>query len=120
MTESNPEIFPRSSERISGSPRRVRYRGSAPRASVRALALLAGGLALVAGGSARVLGGPTREDSREKGLAFEIRCTVPLSKDPGSARVYVLLGPDRASTEPRFGPDWFRPQPFFAVDVPSW
>jgi pimeloyl-ACP methyl ester carboxylesterase len=31
-----------------------------------------------------------------------------------------MLGSDQAGHEPRNGPDWFRPQPFFAVDVESW
>ena len=37
----------------------------------------------------------------------------PWSGKPVSARVYVLLGQGQLATEPRFGPDWFRPQPFF-------
>ena len=31
-----------------------------------------------------------------------------------------MLGADRSSSEPRVGPDWFRPQPFFAIDVKDW
>jgi len=39
---------------------------------------------------------------------------------PLKARVYVMLDSDRAGIEPRNGPNWFRPEPFFAVDVESW
>ncbi len=39
---------------------------------------------------------------------------------PFTARVYVLLGSDQTGIQPRNGPDWFQPQPFFAVDVENW
>ncbi len=35
-----------------------------------------------------------------------------------TGRVYVMLGKGRM--EPRFGPNWFNPQPFFALDVKNW
>jgi hypothetical protein len=35
--------------------------------------------------------------------------------DSFTGRMYVMLSTGRQ--EPRFGPNWFRPQPFFAVDV---
>ena len=38
--------------------------------------------------------------------------------DSFSGRVYVMLGSGRV--EPRFGPDWFNTQPFFAMDVEDW
>ncbi len=38
--------------------------------------------------------------------------------DSFSGRVYVMLGSGRI--EPRFGPDWFSTQPFFAMDVQEW
>jgi pimeloyl-ACP methyl ester carboxylesterase len=34
--------------------------------------------------------------------------------------VYVFLAPVDSGQEPRFGPEWFAPQPFFAVNVESW
>lgn len=37
---------------------------------------------------------------------------------PFTGRVLVMLG--TGSGEPRFGPNWFRPQPFFAMDVKGW
>jgi S-formylglutathione hydrolase FrmB len=49
--------------------------------------------------------------------------TPEVRPGPVSARVYVMLGPARRAPdqrEPRFGPEWFRPQPFFAVDAKSW
>jgi pimeloyl-ACP methyl ester carboxylesterase len=59
----------------------------------------------------------------EKGPSFEITYTPEFRPGPISARVYVMLGQGQAATgraEPRFGPNWFRPQPFFAVDAQGW
>jgi hypothetical protein len=53
-------------------------------------------------------------------LAFEVTCGRALRSDPINGRVYVLLGSNLSNTEPRFGPDWFQPQPFFAVNVENW
>ena len=39
---------------------------------------------------------------------------------PISARVYVMLGPPLNPQEPRTGPDWFTPSPFFAVEAKGW
>jgi hypothetical protein len=38
---------------------------------------------------------------------------------PYTGRVYVMLGTTQRQ-EPRRGPDWFNPKPFFAVDVDAW
>jgi pimeloyl-ACP methyl ester carboxylesterase len=43
-----------------------------------------------------------------------------LLPDRVSGRVYVFLGPDELGSYPRFGPNWFDPQPFFAVDTSRW
>jgi hypothetical protein len=55
---------------------------------------------------------------------FEVTFTPEVHPGPVSARVYVMLGPvptpDGARSEPRSGPDWFRPQPFFAVEARDW
>ena len=55
---------------------------------------------------------------------FEVRFTSGVHDGPISARVYVMLGPAKAEpgrrSEPRFGPDWFHPRPFFAVDARDW
>jgi len=37
-----------------------------------------------------------------------------------NARVYVFLGRGESDGEPRNGPSWFNPEPFFAVDVENW
>jgi hypothetical protein len=65
-----------------------------------------------------VAGNPRR--SPAAGPAFEVTLTEAVSRTPASGRVYVFLGPDRSSAEPRLGPNWFRPQPFFAVDAAGW
>ena len=55
---------------------------------------------------------------------FEVRFAPEVRPGPVSARVYVMLGPADPKpgprSEPRFGPDWFHPQPFFAVDAKDW
>jgi S-formylglutathione hydrolase FrmB len=55
---------------------------------------------------------------------FSVSFTPEVSAEPFTGRLYVMLArmePDggrRGETpEPRFGPDWFDPQPFFALDV---
>ena len=40
--------------------------------------------------------------------------------EPITARVYVMLGPGSSQARARFGPDWFRPQPFFSREVKDW
>jgi pimeloyl-ACP methyl ester carboxylesterase len=52
--------------------------------------------------------------------AFEVTFTDAVRPGPISARVYVIFGPPIGLTEPRTGPDWFKPQPFFAVDAKDW
>jgi hypothetical protein len=56
----------------------------------------------------------------KEALAFEVTCDPAVHREPITTRVYVILGPDRSSAEPRLGPNWFRPQPFFAVDAKDW
>src|SRR5262245_40459645 len=65
-------------------------------------------------------GAKAKQDISSKNLAFEVAYPVALRKQPISARVYVMLGPGGSRLEPRFGPDWFRPRPFFGRDVKDW
>ncbi len=74
---------------------------------------------LAAAGSLSASEAPLRTDDT-KGPAFEVTCTKAVAKGPVSTRVYVMLGPAGSSAEPRLGPNWFRPQPFFAVDARNW
>jgi hypothetical protein len=67
-----------------------------------------------------VVGEEPRDDPARRGLAFEVICQAPIGKEPRSARVYVMLGELKSSNEPRLGPDWSRPQPFFARDIENW
>ena len=53
-------------------------------------------------------------------LTFEVAFPSFLKKQPISARVYVMTSQGTSRAEPRFGPNWFRPQPFFARDVKDW
>src|SRR4051812_30717991 len=61
---------------------------------------------------------PARAGGAEPG-SFEVRYDAAVCPGPISGRVYVMLGP-AAGREPRIGPDWFAPQPFFAADVEDW
>ena len=49
---------------------------------------------------------------------FVVHTAEPMTT-PYSGRVYVMLGTS-AVQEPRRGPDWFNPDPFFAVEVEEW
>ena len=61
-----------------------------------------------------------QDHAANSGLAFEIICAGPLHSTPVKGRAYVFLAPDGSGVEPRSGPDWFRPQPFFAVNFENW
>jgi S-formylglutathione hydrolase FrmB len=52
---------------------------------------------------------------------FEFRITFDpvVSQQPFTGRVYVMLS-RKAQGEPRFGPNWFQPEPFFAREVERW
>lgn len=49
-------------------------------------------------------------------LRFEIDLPEAVAKQPVSGRLFVFLS-TRDRGEPRFGPSWFSPEPFFATDV---
>ncbi len=90
--------------------------------------LLAPAMSLAVLATARALGDETNSGSESrtrvgpegKGLSFKVTCSTSVQSKPISARVYVMLAPDRPSAEPRLGPNWFRPEPFFAMDVENW
>ena len=54
-----------------------------------------------------------------KPLAFDVTYDAKIHPGPLNARVYVMLAP-ATGRDPRFGPNWFAPQPFFAVDAKDW
>ncbi|MFI5455595.1 MAG: alpha/beta hydrolase-fold protein [Isosphaerales bacterium] len=62
----------------------------------------------------------TRTASKANGLSFEIKCAAKVRTEPIKGRVYVMLASDQAAREPRFGPNWFQTEPFYAVNVESW
>lgn len=49
-------------------------------------------------------------------VTFRIALPEDASAEASPGRVYVLLS-QRDEREPRFGPDWFSPEPFFGLDV---
>jgi hypothetical protein len=52
-------------------------------------------------------------------LEFHLTFDKAVSAEPFTGRVYVMLS-KRAGAEPRHGPDWFKPEPFFTRDVKGW
>jgi len=50
-------------------------------------------------------------------LRFEVTIDRSIREKPFTGRVLVLLS--EPGSQPRFGPGWFNPKPFFAVDVKS-
>ncbi|MDE2508486.1 MAG: alpha/beta hydrolase [Planctomycetota bacterium] len=64
---------------------------------------------------------PARGAAPAQPLAFAIRREAKVAEGPLDARVYVFLGGvGAAPRDPRFGPDWFATQPFFATDAHGW
>jgi hypothetical protein len=53
--------------------------------------------------------------ARVEALEFEVRLVPALAQKPVTGRLFVFLS--QGSGEPRFGPNWFKPEPFFATDV---
>jgi hypothetical protein len=62
----------------------------------------------------------TPGDRRAAGPVFEVGYPAVLRDRTLDARVYVMLGKGPSRLEPRFGPDWFRPQPFLSKQVSGW
>jgi len=54
-----------------------------------------------------------------KPLAFQLTFDKAVSAEPFTGRVYVMLSARPMPTLPS-GPNWFRPEPFFALDVKGW
>lgn len=53
------------------------------------------------------------------GVRFELSRADGIHPKPFSGRVFVMLGPEQMKA-PRMGPDWFNPQPMYAIDVKGW
>ena len=51
-------------------------------------------------------------------LSIRVRFAPAIHKEPFTGRVYLFTS--SKSSEPRFGPNWFSPEPFFAQDVTDW
>ncbi len=51
---------------------------------------------------------------------FEITLDPHVATQPIAGRLYVFLAQAQHPGEPRFGPDWFSPQPFFRIDVKNF
>lgn len=52
-------------------------------------------------------------------LKFVVNRSPEIHPQPFTGRLYVMLGSER-NKSPKNGPNWFNPQPFFAVDVQDW
>lgn len=56
----------------------------------------------------------------ESGTTFEVSYVPEAHAGPFTGSVYVMLGPAGGGGQPRFGPNWFNPQPFFRVEAREW
>jgi Putative esterase len=54
--------------------------------------------------------------ARAARLAFEVSFTPAVRATPFTGRILVFTAPVEGP-EPRFGPDWFQPHPFYGLDV---
>ena len=90
--------------------------------ALAAISAAAGPLAVAATGQTATERSVERKqaNARTNGLAFEVIYAAAPQSTPIKGRVYVFLEPGRSGVEPRIGPNWFRPQPFFAVNVEDW
>src|SRR5262245_22402286 len=52
-------------------------------------------------------------------LEFHVTFDRAVSAAPFTGRLYVMLSA-RKNSEPRSGPNWLSPEPFFAIDVKDW
>jgi S-formylglutathione hydrolase FrmB len=55
----------------------------------------------------------------DRPLEFQVTFDKAVSPAPFTGRVYVMLSKQRLN-QPPSGPNWFQPEPFFAVDVKDW
>ena len=58
----------------------------------------------------------TRCSPAAEPLQFRVQLDEQSAAKPITGRLYVFLS-KRTAGEPRFGPSWFNPEPFFAIDV---
>src|SRR5947209_2486504 len=61
---------------------------------------------------------PARAEERRP-LEFHLTFDRTVRPEPFTGRVYVLLSQKTLTALPA-GPSWFKPEPFFAVDVKDW
>ncbi|HEX7449788.1 MAG TPA: alpha/beta hydrolase-fold protein [Pirellulales bacterium] len=54
-----------------------------------------------------------------RSVAVNLTLDPQVAEGPVSGRLFVYLS-RRAEGEPRMGPNWFAPEPFFAIDVTDW
>jgi hypothetical protein len=62
---------------------------------------------------------PAVDAADAKPLEFRVTFDRAVSDKPFTGRVYVMLT-KAEQAEPRFGPNWFKPEPIFARDVKDW
>jgi hypothetical protein len=62
---------------------------------------------------------PASAVAQERPLEFRLTFDPTVSAQPFTGRVYVMLFKQQVR-DLRPGPDWFRPDPFFAKDVRNW
>ncbi len=58
--------------------------------------------------------------SQDDSLRFEVILDESVAEEPVTARVYVMFGLPDTGSPPSRGPNWFNPQPMFAIDAEDW
>src|SRR5262245_18420049 len=61
----------------------------------------------------------TAQATLAQSLEYRVILDSRVSSQPVSCTLYVMLGSSERA-QPRFGPDWFNPEPFFAIEVTNW
>lgn len=51
-----------------------------------------------------------------EGVRFSVQLSPEIESEEFDGRLFVLLS-QRSGSDPMFGPDWFRPEPFYALNV---
>src|SRR6516225_7156936 len=57
--------------------------------------------------------------AEDRPLEFHLTFSPTVSEKPFTGRVYVMLSKNEVRNL-RSGPNWFSPEPFFALDVKDW
>src|SRR5262245_31576500 len=58
--------------------------------------------------------------AEQRPLEFKLTFDPVVSREPFTGRVYVMLSKQDPGQRVRSSPNWFKPDPMFALDVKDW